>query len=61
MPAEPDAAGREEARSGGPHPSERSQRALDWLNLFVADVETGFGPFISVYLASNGWGQGRSG
>ena len=52
----------EEARpAGGPHPSERSQRALDWLNFFVADVETGFAPFISVYLAANGWGRDRSG
>ncbi len=44
-----------------PHPSERSQRALDWLNFFIADVETGFGPFISVYLSANGWGQGQIG
>jgi len=39
----------------GPHPSERSQRGLDWLNFFIAGVETGFGPFIVVYLAVNGW------
>ncbi len=45
----------------GPHPSERSQRGLDWLNFFVADVETGFGPFIVVYLAANGWQQGQIG
>jgi len=45
----------------GPHPSERSQRGLDWLNFFVADVETGFGPFIVVYLAVNGWDQGQIG
>ena len=24
----------------------RSRRGLDWLNFFVADVQTGFGPFI---------------
>ena len=41
-----------------PHPSERSQRALDWLNFFVADAEVGFGPFISVYLSANDWQQG---
>jgi hypothetical protein len=44
-----------------PKPSERSQRALDWLNFFIADVETGFGPFIVVYLAANGWLQGQIG
>ncbi len=44
-----------------PHPSERSQRGLDWLNFFVADIETGFGPFIVVYLAVNGWQQGQIG
>ena len=44
-----------------PHPSERSQRGLDWLNFFVADFETGFGPFIVAYLAVNGWQQGQIG
>src|SRR5690242_5104021 len=42
-------------------PSERSQRGLDWLNFFTADVETAFGPFISVYLASHGWLPGTIG
>jgi MFS family permease len=42
----------------GPRPSERSPRGLDWLNFFVADVQTSFGPFVSVYLAANGWSQG---
>jgi MFS family permease len=36
-------------------------RALDWLNFFVADVQTGFGPFIAVYLTSNKWTQGQIG
>lgn len=44
-----------------PRPSERSQRGLDWLNFFIADVETAFGPFITVYLASYGWTQGTIG
>jgi MFS family permease len=30
-------------------------RGLDWLNLFVANIQTGFGPFISVYLTAEGW------
>ncbi|TDH60338.1 MFS transporter [Dankookia rubra] len=32
-----------------------SERGLDWLNFFVADVQTGFGPFIAVYLAAQEW------
>lgn len=44
-----------------PRPSERSQRGLDWLNVFIADVETGFGPFIVVSLAVNGRQQGQIG
>lgn len=44
-----------------PRPSERSQRGLDWLNFFIADVETAFGPFVAVYLASFGWSPGTIG
>ncbi len=44
-----------------PAPSARSQRGLDWLNFFIADVETAFGPFVSVYLAQHGWTQGSIG
>lgn len=42
-------------------PSNKSQRALDWVNFFIADVETAFGPFIAVYLIANGWSQGMIG
>lgn len=45
----------------GPAPSARSQRGFDWLNFFIADVETAFGPFVSVYLAQYGWTQGAIG
>lgn len=34
---------------------------LDWLNLFVANIQTGFGPFIAVYLTTQGWTQTRIG
>jgi MFS family permease len=34
-----------------------AERALDWLNLFVANIQTGFGPFIAVYLTTQGWTQ----
>lgn len=42
-------------------PSERSQRGLDWLNFFIADVQTSFGPFVALYLAAQGWPEGRVG
>src|SRR5258707_1561090 len=32
-------------------------RGLDWLNLFVANIQTGFGPFIAIYLTTQGWTQ----
>ena len=39
-----------------PAPSRlESQRALDWLNFFLADVRKGVGPFIAVYLANSHW------
>jgi MFS family permease len=40
-----------------PQPSPRSLRGLDWFTFFVADVQTGFGPFISVYLTGQKWTQ----
>jgi predicted MFS family arabinose efflux permease len=40
-----------------PHPSHSSLRGLDWFVFFVADVQTGFGPFIAVYLTSQKWTQ----
>jgi predicted MFS family arabinose efflux permease len=40
-----------------PHPSRPSLRGLDWFVFFVANVQTGFGPFISVYLTSAAWTQ----
>jgi MFS family permease len=40
-----------------PHPSRPSQRGLDWFVFFVADVQTGFGPFVSVYLTTQKWTQ----
>jgi MFS family permease len=40
-----------------PAPSRRSLRGLDWFIFFVADVQTGFGPFVSVYLTAQKWTQ----
>jgi MFS family permease len=44
-----------------PTPSAQSQHGLDWLNFFIADVETAFGPFVAVYLSANGWLPGDIG
>ncbi len=38
-----------------------SLRAVQWLNFFLADVQTGLGPFLAAYLASSGWNPGRVG
>jgi len=40
-----------------PRPSRESLRRLDWFTFFVADVQTGFGPFVSVYLTAHKWTQ----
>ena len=32
-----------------------SLKALDWLNFFLAALLIGFGPFLAVHLAENGW------
>ncbi len=38
-------------------PSDRSQRGLDWFAFFLADIQTGWGPFVAVYLTSKQWTQ----
>ncbi|MGH7878492.1 MAG: MFS transporter, partial [Candidatus Binataceae bacterium] len=40
-----------------PQPSARSLRGLDWFNFFMADVQTGVGPFVAIYLVSLHWNQ----
>jgi MFS family permease len=42
-------------------PSKRSLRGLDWLNFFLADVQTGVGPFLAIYLAGYAWNEQRVG
>src|ERR1700685_3648571 len=39
------------AKDQGQQSSKHSLRALDWLNFFLADVQTGVGPFLAIYLA----------
>jgi MFS family permease len=38
-------------------PSRDSARGLDWFVFFLADVQTGFGPFVAVYLTTQKWTQ----
>ncbi|MGC2812282.1 MAG: MFS transporter [Bradyrhizobium sp.] len=40
-----------------PSPSRESLRGLDWFIFFLADVQTGFGPFVAVYLTTQRWTQ----
>jgi len=44
-----------------PAPSRQSLRGLDWFIFFLADVQTGFGPFIAVYLTTQKWTQAEIG
>src|SRR5262249_4084000 len=41
--------------------SRQSRHGLDWLNFFIADVQTGYGSFVAYYLAGLGWSQGAIG
>jgi predicted MFS family arabinose efflux permease len=44
-----------------PAPSRQSLRGLDWFIFFLADVQTGFGPFVAVYLTTQKWTQAQIG
>ena len=35
----------------------KARRGLDWLIFFVADIQTGFGPFVAVFLTTQKWTQ----
>lgn len=55
-------AGMCQASPGSDFPApERSLRNLKWLNFFVADMGTSFGPFVSVALVQAGWTQASIG
>ena len=47
----------EEAGRATKLPPRGSRRGLDWFTFFVADIQTGFGPFLSVYLTTQKWTQ----
>jgi predicted MFS family arabinose efflux permease len=42
-------------------PSRLTLRGLDWLNFLLADVRTGVGPFLAIYLAGYKWDEERVG
>ena len=45
-----------------PNPSKTSRRALDGLNVFLADVRDGMGPFLGTFLREkHHWDAGRVG
>ena len=52
-----DASTEEDAKT----PSTATLSGLDWLNFFLADVRTGIGPFLAIYLAGYGWDEQRVG
>jgi MFS family permease len=47
--------------SGTSLEKKRSLHALEATNFFLADVQTGLGPFLAAYLAGAGWNPGRVG
>src|SRR5664279_667769 len=38
-------------------PSQQTLRGLDWLNFLLADVQSGVGPFLAIYLAGYKWNE----
>ncbi len=38
-------------------PAQGSLRSLDWLNFFLADTQSGVGPFLAIYLAGYSWNE----
>ncbi|XUM20043.1 MFS transporter [Bradyrhizobium oligotrophicum S58] len=59
--ARPDAGQDHGQTTARPAPSRQSLRGLDWFIFFLADVQTGFGPFIAVYLTTQKWTQAQIG
>ncbi|MGH6674174.1 MAG: MFS transporter [Xanthobacteraceae bacterium] len=52
---------REAKRSLRTPTSWQSRYGLDWMNFFLADVQTGFGTFVAFYLAHLGWSKSSVG
>ncbi len=56
LPPQPPPAVQDDHDSTPPPPAS-TLRGLDWLNFFLADVQTGVGPFLAIYLAGYGWNE----
>ena len=56
-------AGRSDVGEHGSQSSalKKSLWGLDWLNFFLADVQSGVGPFLAIYLAASGWNEQTTG
>src|SRR5580704_9540057 len=52
---------RESTKGEARTPTAQSLLGLDWLNFFLADVQTGIGPFLAIYLAGYKWDQQQIG
>ena len=48
----------ERSRQGEQTAATRARaRGLDWFTFFLADIQTGFGPFLAIYLTARHWAQ----
>jgi MFS family permease len=54
-------AGNPSCQASAQRPSARTLHGLDWLNFFLADVQTGVGPFLAIYLAGYAWNEQKVG
>jgi MFS family permease len=53
----PSAARKQAAVAASTAASPAGARGLDWFNFFLADIQTGFGPFVAIYLTAQAWPQ----
>ena len=45
------------APAAGTAAAPAGSRGLDWFTFFLADIQTGFGPFVAIYLTTQAWTQ----
>jgi MFS family permease len=53
----PSAAGKQTASASRSAAPAVGARGLDWFTFFLADIQTGFGPFVAIYLTAHQWAQ----
>ena len=53
----PSAAGKQTASATRSAAPAVGARGLDWFTFFLADIQTGFGPFVAIYLTAHQWAQ----